>query len=88
MARRINAGTVNVNEAYASAWGSVDAPMGGFKDSGLGRRHGREGIIKYTESKNIAVQRLISPFDLPLLDQAQSVKVWRACCASCTSARS
>lgn len=76
MARRIDAGTVNVNEAYVSAWGSIDAPMGGFKDSGLGRRHGREGILKYTESKNIAVQRLISPVDLPLLNQKQTVKVF------------
>ncbi len=34
------AGTVNVNEAYAAAWGSIDAPMGGMGDSGMGRRHG------------------------------------------------
>ncbi len=40
MATRIHAGTVNINEAYAAAWGSVEAPMGGFKSSGLGRRHG------------------------------------------------
>lgn len=76
MAREINAGTVNINEAYASAWGSIDAPMGGFKDSGLGRRHGREGIIKYTETKNIAAQRLLSPTDLPFLDQEQTAKVF------------
>lgn len=54
---RLQAGTVNVNEAYAAAWGSVDAPMGGFKDSGLGRRHGPEGITKYTEAQTIALQR-------------------------------
>ncbi|HEY1324882.1 MAG TPA: succinic semialdehyde dehydrogenase, partial [Streptosporangiaceae bacterium] len=40
VARRLEAGTVNVNEAYAAAWGSVDAPMGGWKDSGMGSRHG------------------------------------------------
>jgi succinate-semialdehyde dehydrogenase/glutarate-semialdehyde dehydrogenase len=59
LATRIHAGTVNVNEAYAAAWGSMDAPMGGFKDSGLGRRHGAEGIVKYTESQTVAVQRLV-----------------------------
>ena len=32
--------------------------MGGRKDSGLGRRHGREGLLKYTESQTVAVQRL------------------------------
>lgn len=54
---RLEAGTVNVNEAYAAAWSSTDAPMGGFKNSGLGRRHGREGILKYTEAQTVAVQR-------------------------------
>ena len=57
VAERLEAGTVNVNEAYAAAWASVDAPMGGFKDSGIGRRHGREGILKYTQSQTVAVQR-------------------------------
>ncbi|WP_408638294.1 succinic semialdehyde dehydrogenase [Rubrobacter xylanophilus] len=59
VARRIEAGTVNINEAYAPAWASTDAPMGGFKDSGLGRRHGEEGIVKYTESQAVVTQRLL-----------------------------
>ncbi len=59
LAARIEAGTVNVNEGYAAAWGSTAAPMGGVKDSGLGRRHGREGLLKYTEPQTIATQRLI-----------------------------
>ena len=57
MATRIQSGTVNVNEAYAAAWGSVEGPMGGFKNSGLGRRHGAEGILKYTDAQTVAVQR-------------------------------
>jgi succinate-semialdehyde dehydrogenase/glutarate-semialdehyde dehydrogenase len=57
VAARLQCGTVNVNEAYAAAWASTDAPMGGFKDSGLGRRHGAEGILKYTDSQTIAIQR-------------------------------
>ncbi|WP_461024431.1 succinic semialdehyde dehydrogenase [Thalassiella azotivora] len=56
VARAIQAGTVNVNEGYAAAWGSIGAPMGGMKASGLGRRHGAEGITKYTESQTVAVQ--------------------------------
>lgn len=59
MARRLLTGTVNVNEGYAATWASHDAPIGGMKDSGAGRRHGREGILKYTESQTIAVQRLL-----------------------------
>ena len=57
LAARIAAGTVNVNEGYAAAYASTAAPMGGMKDSGLGRRHGAEGIRKYTESQTVAVQR-------------------------------
>jgi succinate-semialdehyde dehydrogenase / glutarate-semialdehyde dehydrogenase len=59
IARRIQAGTVNINDGYAAAWASVDAPMGGFKDSGIGRRHGREGILRFTASQTIARQRWI-----------------------------
>jgi succinate-semialdehyde dehydrogenase / glutarate-semialdehyde dehydrogenase len=55
---RLEVGTVNVNEAYTAAWGSIDSPMGGFKDSGLGRRHGAEGLLKYTEGQTVAVQRV------------------------------
>lgn len=60
VAARLRAGTVNVNEAYAAAWGSIDAPMGGMGDSGLGRRHGVGGITKYTEVQTIAHQRLFN----------------------------
>jgi len=59
LARRIEAGTVNINEPYAAAFGSIDAPMGGMKQSGLGRRHGAQGIQKYTESQTVAAQRLM-----------------------------
>ena len=43
-----------------AAWASLDAPMGGFKDSGVGRRHGAEGIVKYTESQTVAEQRWVA----------------------------
>lgn len=58
LARRLRAGSVNINEPYAATWGSVDSPIGGMKESGLHPRHGREGILKYTESQTIAVERL------------------------------
>jgi succinate-semialdehyde dehydrogenase/glutarate-semialdehyde dehydrogenase len=56
---RIEAGTVNVNEGYAAAWASHSAPMGGWKESGVGRRHGAEGLLKYTESQTVSVQRAL-----------------------------
>ncbi|TAM93099.1 MAG: succinate-semialdehyde dehydrogenase (NADP(+)) [Jatrophihabitans sp.] len=60
VAARLHAGTVNINEGYAAAWGSVDAPMGGVGESGLGRRHGGEGLLKYTEAQTVARQRLMN----------------------------
>jgi succinate-semialdehyde dehydrogenase/glutarate-semialdehyde dehydrogenase len=65
VAKKLQSGTVNVNEAYGAAWLSADAPMGGMKDSGLGRRHGVEGIQKYTEPQTIAIQRLLPVGALP-----------------------
>ena len=59
IAQRLRAGTVNINEGYAAAWGSTRAPMGGMGQSGLGRRHGDEGLLKYTEPQSIATQRML-----------------------------
>ena len=75
VAERLQAGTVNVNEAYAAAWGSADAPMGGFKESGMGRRHGAQGILKYTEAQTIAEERLLGIDTPPLLDHGQYAAV-------------
>jgi succinate-semialdehyde dehydrogenase/glutarate-semialdehyde dehydrogenase len=69
LATRLQAGTVNINEGYIAAWGSVDAPMGGMKHSGLGRRHGSAGILKYTEEQTISVQRLLPLAPPPLVGQ-------------------
>lgn len=59
IAAQVHAGTVNINEAFGPSWGSTRAPMGGMGDSGLGRRHGDEGLLKYTESQTIATQRFL-----------------------------
>jgi len=71
VARRIKAGTVNVNEAFAATFGSIDAPMGGVRQSGMGRRQGVEGLLRFTEPQTVATQRLL-PFApvLGMSDQA------------------
>jgi betaine-aldehyde dehydrogenase len=51
IARRLDTGMVSVNGA-PQAWA---APFGGFKQSGLGREMGPEGLRLYTELKAIAV---------------------------------
>lgn len=67
IAARLRSGTVNVDEGYAFAWGSLSAPMGGWA-FGVGRRHGPEGLLKYTESQTIATARVFNldpPFGIP-----------------------
>ena len=59
VARQILCGSVNVNEAFGASFGSVDSPMGGFRQSGLGRRQGGEGVLRFTESQSVAVQKVI-----------------------------
>jgi succinate-semialdehyde dehydrogenase/glutarate-semialdehyde dehydrogenase len=58
VAARLRTGTVNVNEGFAAAWGSHAAPMGGMGESGIGRRHGSQGLMKYTEPQTVSVQRV------------------------------
>jgi succinate-semialdehyde dehydrogenase/glutarate-semialdehyde dehydrogenase len=59
MARQIRCGTVNINEAFAASFGSLEAPMGGMRQSGLGRRQGAEGVLRFTETQSVATQRLV-----------------------------
>ena len=75
VAARLQSGTVNINEAYAAAWASVDAPMGGMKASGLGRRHGEHGILKYTEPQTIAVERLLPVGAPPWLSPGRYARI-------------
>jgi acyl-CoA reductase-like NAD-dependent aldehyde dehydrogenase len=54
LARRLRVGTVNVNDGFGASYASIDAPMGGMGKSGIGRRHGAEGLLKYTEAQTLA----------------------------------
>lgn len=68
IARQLEYGTVNINEGFAATWASIDAPMGGWKASGVGRRHADVGLLKYTEPRTVALQRLLpmtGPAELP-----------------------
>ncbi|MFF0449570.1 succinic semialdehyde dehydrogenase [Streptomyces sp. NPDC004609] len=57
-ARGIVAGSVNINDGYSASFASIDAPMGGMRQSGLGRRQGKEGILRFTEPQSVAGQHL------------------------------
>lgn len=50
MARSIQAGTVCIN---TSAKASVDAPFGGYKESGIGKERGVAALLEDTQVKNV-----------------------------------
>lgn len=64
IASRLMAGSVNVNEGYRATMASMAAPMGGMKQSGMGRRSGVNGLLRFTESRTIGVAN-DSPIGLP-----------------------
>ncbi len=63
LARRIEAGAVCVNDAQVN-YSALNLPMGGWKSSGLGTRHGAGGIRKYTKTQSLLVTRLAPKRDL------------------------
>lgn len=75
VAARIRAGSVNVNEVYGAAWSATSTPIGGMKESGFARRHGAEGILKYTAAQTVAAQRWL-PLAPPRLMPQRRYAVW------------
>ncbi len=65
IARRVEAGAVTVNDAQINYF-ALELPMGGWKTSGLGSRHGAGGIRKYTKQQTILVTKLAPKKDLPM----------------------
>jgi acyl-CoA reductase-like NAD-dependent aldehyde dehydrogenase len=52
LARRIETGSVGLNSTLL-IYDSLAVPMGGVKGSGLGRRHGRAGLLRFTQPQSI-----------------------------------
>jgi len=57
VAERIDAGTVTVNDVLYTH-GIAATPWGGVKQSGLGRTHGRAGLLELVSARHIHVNRL------------------------------
>jgi acyl-CoA reductase-like NAD-dependent aldehyde dehydrogenase len=66
LARRIDAGAVTVNDAQLN-YLALELPMGGWKESGLGTRHGANGIRKYTKEQALLVTRFAPKKDMHML---------------------
>ena len=52
VARRLRAGQTGVNGYAAGPW----SPLGGYKESGIGRERGVYGLLEYTEIKHLHYQ--------------------------------
>jgi len=63
VARRVEAGAVCVNDASLN-YLALELPMGGWKDSGMGHRHGAGGIRKYARQQSLLITRLAPKKDL------------------------
>jgi succinate-semialdehyde dehydrogenase/glutarate-semialdehyde dehydrogenase len=63
VAAALEAGSVNVNEGYRASFASVAAPMGGVKASGLGRRNGPEGLLRFVNP--VTISRVTGVLPLP-----------------------
>ncbi|MDX6624925.1 MAG: hypothetical protein QOE75_2857 [Solirubrobacterales bacterium] len=56
VARRVECGAINVNDVLVNYFAS-DVPMGGWKESGIGYRHGEPGIKKYCRTESVVITR-------------------------------
>jgi acyl-CoA reductase-like NAD-dependent aldehyde dehydrogenase len=56
VARRVECGAINVNDVLVNYFAS-DVPMGGWKQSGIGTRHGEYGIKKFCRPESLVITR-------------------------------
>ena len=66
VAEQLEVGAANINDALVNYF-HLEVPMGGWKDSGIGWRHGPGGIRKYCRTESIIA---------PRLPQAKSEPLW------------
>lgn len=52
VSRRLETGSTNINSTLL-IYHSFDVPLGGVKASGVGRRHGKHGILRFTQAQSI-----------------------------------
>jgi len=54
---QLEAGNININDGFVTTYAAKSTPSGGVKQSGVGTRHGDQGLLKYTDTVNIGVQK-------------------------------
>jgi acyl-CoA reductase-like NAD-dependent aldehyde dehydrogenase len=63
LARRLEAGSVCVNDCMVN-FAVTEAPMGGIKESGLGARHGAQGVRKFCRQQTVVIDRFGSKTEI------------------------
>lgn len=58
IASRLECGQVTVNDVFSSV-GNPSLPFGGVRSSGIGRYHGEEGLLTFTNTRGIMVDRAL-----------------------------
>jgi len=56
LSKKIDSGMVNIN---SSQMFGIDAPFGGYKQSGIGREGGKQGLMHYVEAKTICINMAV-----------------------------
>jgi acyl-CoA reductase-like NAD-dependent aldehyde dehydrogenase len=84
LATHIESGDISVNRPNW-VWGTASLPMGGVKQSGLGRRNGPEGLMRFVHTQSIVVDNLIGaqpsltladPFSLKVALTLRQLRRW------------
>jgi len=75
VARRIEAGAACINDAQLNYF-ALELPMGGWKDSGMGSRHGAPGIRKYCRQQSLLITRFAPKREIHMFPyRARSTKL-------------
>ena len=82
--KRIESGNVNINDILATAYASKGTPSGGVKQSGVGARHGDQGLLKYTDCQNVGILKKQvmqvpddKPFEKNVEEQIKGLSIMR-----------
>ena len=62
LARQLACGTVVLNDVLVQ-FGMAAVPFGGFRDSGMGKLHGREGLLSFTRQQSVVESRVRLPME-------------------------
>jgi acyl-CoA reductase-like NAD-dependent aldehyde dehydrogenase len=84
LATRIDSGDVNINTTQWT-FGTPSLPMGGVKNSGMGRRNGPEGLLRFVRPQSVLVDNqlmskpqlsLYSPFNIRVAMLLRRLRRW------------